>query len=176
MNRNVLLPSILILALLVGLPVLAAPDRVKMMKIFATVDFNHDGFIDGDEANQHHADHFATADSNGDGNVSREEHDAAMLNMRRKMRGDPAAKTQETMAAEPDQSMMNTKSAEGTPGPKGKDMGGRLAKHFGAMDDDEDGSLSKAEFMNSHDKHFLSRDRDGDGKISVSEFISMHNF
>jgi Ca2+-binding EF-hand superfamily protein len=43
---------------------------------------------------------------------------------------------------------------------------------FASFDSNEDGAISKAEFLATHRSMFFRYDSDGDGRISLSEFAA----
>lgn len=155
--------------------------------LFARLDVNKDGKLDQADREAHMAEMkakmFARLDANGDGSISRAEFMAADPMMGHHGDKDGPGKDAPDGPPPPppggDMAAMDHGGPDGAPGGPGghRGMGGGMG---GAMmllkmaDANNDGTVTKAEFMAAAAKHFDTADANHDGKITKEEREAMH--
>ncbi|MEJ2408011.1 MAG: EF-hand domain-containing protein [Novosphingobium sp.] len=139
--------------------------------MFTRLDVNKDGKIDQADfaarQAQRRSDKFAKIDTNNDGSISKEEFMAAK-------RGGPGRKGPNMNGPGMDGPDMGNPGMN-APGWSGKGKRGHHGKRGQGMmmlkmaDTNNDGAVSKAEFMAAANKHFDMMDADKDGKVTKEE-------
>jgi Ca2+-binding EF-hand superfamily protein len=123
--------------------------------VFQIVDRDGDGLIQPDEAASRHEARFEMLDTDGDGALTESEfvegpRGGALLREGQAMGTAPAASR-----------AMQARRAESRQ---------RRETRFQEMDADEDGNLSRSEFMTAGEQRFAAADLDNDGTVTVWEF------
>lgn len=193
-NRLMLLGGVIGMMLSVAVPAFAE------MTPWANADTNKDGSIDRTEFDAQRADHFKTADSNGDGFVSDGEMKAFFEAQHAKMEGrhgDMGAKFLKRFDTNNDGKVSETEwpdkgrmtFAEVDANSDGAVTADELAKmrklhdgkagpdgkdHLARLDTDKDSKISPAEWNTQGDKIFARLDDNKDGKIAGDEMPKHH--
>lgn len=126
---------------------------------FDDIDKNNDGSISKIEAPARMKQHFDKIDENGDGNITKGELKSARDRMGKGKKGDgkPGAGKGKQGDGKP---------GDGKPG-AGKGKGGK--GRFDEIDENNDGSISKAEAPAKMKQHFDKIDTNGDGQVTPGE-------
>ncbi|WP_374411434.1 EF-hand domain-containing protein [Novosphingobium colocasiae] len=154
-----------------------AESQAAAEAMFTRMDVNKDGKLDKADREAHMAEMttkmFAKLDANGDGSISRTEFMAAGP-MDHHGGPDGPPPPGDDMAGM-DHGKPGGKHGGGHHGRGHRGMGGGMGMMMAKMaDTNNDGAVSKAEFMAAATKHFDEADANKDGKITKEERQAMH--
>lgn len=123
-------------------PVAVHADAKKTPPPPSAIDQNNDGLVSKAEADAVAGRDFAAFDTDKDGKISKDEFKALLFKANAKQLPDEAAKKK----VEPE-----------------------ILAQFNQLDQNKDGSITKAEFLEDSTRRFKAMDENGDGKVSKEE-------